>query len=111
MPVFRRQQSGDVDSLARDEKIVCEAVSPRAANHSSRKIIIHRTRGKQTVGYGDKNAPSRPRYCSDMLNIGNDRFLNFGRSRAMTNAPHLVAGKNKDQQRGRGEAHKKTVAE
>ncbi len=51
----RRQQSGDVDSLVRDEKIVCEAVPrrPRVSNHPSCKIIIHRSLspGKHTVGY------------------------------------------------------------
>ena len=46
-----------------------------------------------------------------MLKIGNDRFLEFGRLLVVTNAPHLEAGKNKDQQRGRGETGNKTAAE
>ena len=116
-PVVRRQQGGDVDSLARDEKIICEDIRQRAPYHSSRKIIIrrhiriHPHPAKQTKGHADENALSRLRYCPDPINVGNDRFLEFGPLLVVANSPHLEAGKNEDQQRGGRETDKKTVAE
>ena len=89
------------------------------SDHPSRKIIIPRKiiihhlspSGKPTVGYIDKNTLSRLCDCPDTLKIGNDRFLKFGPLLVVTDASHLEAGENEDQQRGRGETDKKTAAE